>query len=94
MSVINVRDLSECPYVSILVLDENGITFIEDGTFQPMIYLQQLWLNGNKLTKIPFPLPASLQRLLMDANHLGAISNVFPPINSKLNTLSSLLHVL
>ena len=88
MSVINVRDLSECPYVSILVLDENGITFIEDGTFQPMIYLQQLWLNGNKLTKIPFPLPASLQRLLMDANHLGAISNVFPPINSKLNTLS------
>ena len=88
MSVINVRDLSECPYVSILVLDENGITFIEDGTFEPMIYLQQLWLNGNKLTKIPFPLPTSLQRLLMDANHLGAISNVFPPINSKMNTLS------
>ena len=88
MSVINVRDLSECPYVSILVLDENGITFIEDGTFEPMIYLQQLWLNGNKLTKIPYPLPVSLQRLLMDANHLGAISNVFPPLNSKLNTLS------
>lgn len=88
MSVINIRDLRECPYVSILVLDENGITYIEDGTFEPMIYLQQLWLNGNKLTKIPFPLPASLQRLLMDANHLGAISNVFPPMNSKLNTLS------
>ncbi len=88
MSVINIRDLSECPYVSILVLDENGITAIEDGTFEPMIYLQQLWLNGNKLTKMPFPLPASLQRLLMDANHLGAVSNVFPPFNSKLNTLS------
>ncbi len=89
MTRISRRDLSETPYIHILVLDENGVTFIEDMTFEPMTYLQQLWLNGNKLTKIPFPLPASLQRLLMDSNHLGAIHpDHLPSVDSQLNTLS------
>lgn len=87
MTVIHKRDLGEVPYVSILVLDENGITFLEDGTFAPMIYLQQLWLNGNKLTMVPRPLPASLQRLLMDSNEIGAVTDIFPE-DSKLHTLS------
>ncbi len=87
MTVIHQRDLGQVPYLSILVLDENGITFIEDGTFTPMIYLQQLWLNGNKLTMIPRPLPSALQRILMDSNQIGAVTDIFPD-ESKINTLS------
>ena len=87
MSSILRRDFQECPYISILVLDENGLVHIEEGTFAPMIYLQQLWLNGNRLFRIPYPLPPSLQRLLMDSNQLGAVTSGFPH-NSQLNTLS------
>lgn len=87
MTSIQRRDFQTCPYISILVLDENGLLDIEEGTFAPMIYLQQLWLNGNKLVRIPAPLPKSLQRVLMDANQLGAITSEFPE-NSQINTLS------
>ena len=87
MTAIHRQDLAEVPYVSILVLDENGLTFIEDGTFSPMIYLLQLWLNGNRLTVIPRPLPPSLQRLLVDSNQIGRVSDIFPE-GSKITTLS------
>ena len=87
MTTVNRHSFQDCPYVSILVLDENGIESIQERTFEHMTYLQQLWLNGNKLTKIPQPLPESLQRLLMDQNQIKVISDNFP-VGSAIHTLS------
>jgi len=33
---------------------------IEDGSFAHMPYLQQLWLNHNRLTRLPAGLPDDL----------------------------------
>ena len=84
---IEKRSLRECPYVTILVLDENRISEIELDSFETMSYLQQLWLNGNELSFVPQRLPVTLQRLLMDQNHVTSISQSFPA-DSKLHTLS------
>jgi Leucine-rich repeat (LRR) protein/preprotein translocase subunit SecG len=77
----------DCPYVSILVLDENSIDHIDERTFDQMPFLQQLWLNANRLRAPPTSLPVSLQRLLLDANAISSLHNVFP-VGSQLTTLS------
>ena len=87
MTVVQRRAFQDCPHVSILVLDENGITDIQANTFEHMTYLQQLWLNSNKLRHLPRLLPASLQRLLMDSNRVTQIEDVFPE-ESQIHTLS------
>jgi len=75
---LRVHSFADCPYVNILVLDENKLHQIEDGTFENMLHLQQLWLNENQLEDLPRPLPASLRRLLLDSNKLREIQNDFP----------------
>ena len=60
---------------------------MDDRTFEEMLYLQQLWLNGNKLTQVPYPLPVGLQRLLLDQNRIHRLENVFPA-DSELTKLS------
>lgn len=78
----------ECPYVTILVLDENRIESIEDGTFAQMTHLQQLWLNNNRLKTMPSPIPVSVERLLMDLNRIEHVGVGSFPESSKINTLS------
>ena len=78
----------ECLYVSILVLDDNGIVHVTDRAFQHLTYLRQLWLNNNKLDRIPRPVPTSLLRLLMDGNRIRNISSGTFPDGSNLDTLS------
>ena len=73
ISDVDGRAFRDCRFVSILVLDENGLTTIDDDTFAAMLHLQQLWLNGNRLTAIPTSLPVTLERLLMDQNHVTSI---------------------
>ena len=87
ITVIRRQSFQDCPFVSILVLDDNGIVEINNRTFEHMTYLQQLWLNNNHLRQVPANLPTSLQRLLMDQNSVEYVSNVFPD-GSKLHTLS------
>ena len=87
MTVVRRGAFRDCPYVSILVLDENGIEEIEDRTFEHMIYLQQLWINSNRMTRVPKPLPQRLERLLMDSNQVTEIIDVFPS-RSRLQKLS------
>ena len=77
----------DCRFISILVLDYNKIERIDEDTFDGMIYLQQLWLNGNRLRLVSSRLPAGLQRLFLDYNFLEDIPDVFP-LDSGLETLS------
>jgi len=46
--------------------------------FRPLRHLQQLWMSGNRLRTVPRGLPASLQRLLLDFNEIGNLTDVFP----------------
>lgn len=78
----------ESPYLTILVLDENRIASIESGTFEHLTQLQQLWLNNNRISKIPVPVPASVERLLMDLNLVEEIRSGTFPAASQMNTLS------
>ena len=88
MTTIGKAFFEDFLYVSIMVLDDNGIVHIEDGAFKHLTYLGQLWLNNNKLDRIPRPLPTSLLRLLMDGNRIRNISSGTFPTGSRLNTLS------
>lgn len=78
----------DCRFISILVLDYNKIERIDEDTFDGMIYLQQLWLNGNRLRIISSRLPAGLQRLFLDSNFLEDIPGDVFPLDSGLETLS------
>ena len=55
-----------------------------------MPYLQQLWLNHNRLTRLPLGLPASVRRLLVESNSLTAVDpqDAFPVNGSQLVALS------
>ena len=88
MTSLSKAFFEDCPYVSILVLDDNGIVSIASGTFQHMTYLQQLWLNNNRLDEIPQQLPTSLLRLLMDGNRIRNVSAGTFASGCRLNTLS------
>lgn len=60
---------------------------IEEGAFSEMLYLHQLWLNYNRLLRLPSPLPSSLQRLLVESNFIRELHSVFGG-GSKLQTIS------
>ena len=87
ITAIHRKAFADCPYVTILVLDDNKIERIDERTFEHMPYLQQLWLNANRLRTPPATLPVSLQRLLLDSNFISVLRNVFPA-GSQLTTLS------
>ena len=91
LTVVERSSFRDCVNVSIVVLDENLLVDIEEGAFSELVGVQQIWLNGNRLRAIPRPLPATVQRLFVDANQLegleGAAADVFP-VDSQLNTLS------
>jgi len=54
-----------------------------------MPYLQQLWLNHNRLTRLPISLPPSVRRLLVESNSIRAVSEeTFPVEESQLVALS------
>ena len=85
---IKRRDFNHCPYISILILDQNQIEDIEDHTLDCLDHLQQLWLNGNKLQNLPRPLPTSLINLQLDGNHITHLpQDIFLP-NSNLHILT------
>ena len=74
--------------IKILVLDENQISEVTDRAFRHLINLKQLWLNNNRLDRVPGGLPSSVQRLMLDSNYIDKLSsNSFPNL-SQLNTLT------
>lgn len=88
MDVLPHDAFASCVDVTILVLDENDVTEIEDGAFERLDRLQQLWLNGNRLGYVPRPIPPSVQRLFLDSNQLHSLAEEDFPRESQLNTLS------
>jgi len=54
-----------------------------------MPYLQQLWLNHNRLTRLPVGLPPSVRRLLVESNSIrAATEDAFPVNGSQLVAMS------
>jgi len=54
-----------------------------------MPYLQQLWLNHNRLTRLPIGLPPSVRRLLVESNSIkAATEDAFAAAESQLIALS------
>lgn len=88
MAVLSRDAFSCCNDVTIIVLDENNMAEVEDGAFQHLHALQQLWMNGNQLEHVPRPLPASVKRLFLDSNRLQKIAEDDFPRESHMNTLS------
>lgn len=88
MAVLSRDAFSGCSDVTIIVLDENNMAEVEDGAFQHLHNLQQLWMNGNQLENVPRPLPSSVKRLFLDSNHLQKLTGDEFPRDSQMNTLS------
>ncbi|XP_064594961.1 leucine-rich repeat-containing protein 15-like [Liolophura sinensis] len=85
---INKASLKAYNYVAVVVLDQNKIQSVEPGAFSHMVYLRQLWMNGNKLTSIPEQLPLGLHFLYLDANNIQSLHEDIFTDRSKLLTFS------
>lgn len=88
MAVLSRDAFSGCNDITIIVLDENNMAEVEDGAFQHLHNLQQLWMNGNQLESVPRPLPSSVKRLFLDSNQLQKLTGDDFPRDSQMNTLS------
>ncbi|KAL3230925.1 hypothetical protein MRX96_023364 [Rhipicephalus microplus] len=65
---ITLGDLDSYPHLSLLVLDDNAIEDVEDDALGRQEYLTRLWLNGNRLTRVPMNLPQTLVALYIEEN--------------------------
>ncbi|KAH6930843.1 hypothetical protein HPB50_019729 [Hyalomma asiaticum] len=65
---ITLGDLDSYPHLSLLVLDDNAIEDVEDDALGRQEYLARLWLNGNRLTRVPMNLPQTLVALYIEEN--------------------------
>jgi len=76
--------------VKILVLDENQISQVDvdDRSFRQLRNLKQLWLNINRLVRVPVGLPSSIERLMLDSNNIEKLSADSFPNLSQLSTLT------
>jgi Leucine-rich repeat (LRR) protein len=98
----NIIDLSYCNIIeikkdafpilnaTILKLDNNKITKIEDGAFNNLINLKELYLNNNNITKIEvgiFNEFSNLEKLDLSNNH---ITKIDPKSLSNLSYLEEL----
>jgi len=73
-TILTKDSLVPFPDLSLLVLDDNQISSIENGSFSPLTSLSRLWMNNNKLTSLPFPLPPALQSLHIEDNLITHLS--------------------
>jgi len=73
-TIITKDSLVSFPDLTLLVLDDNQITSIENGSFSPLTSLTRLWMNNNKLSSLPFPLPPALQSLHIEDNLITHLS--------------------
>ncbi|XP_077525437.1 uncharacterized protein LOC144136736 [Amblyomma americanum] len=65
---VTLGDLDSYPHLGLLVLDDNAIEDVEDDALGRQEYLSRLWLNGNRLTRIPMNLPQTLVALYIEEN--------------------------
>jgi leucine-rich repeat-containing G protein-coupled receptor 6 len=78
--------LGNMPYLEVLLLSENGFTFLPDDTFQGLTNLRELALDGCKLTDIPAAV-GSLSNIL----YLSVANNNIETLdNDILNKLAGL----
>ena len=62
------------PYLQVLYLDGNGLGVIEDDAFAQLPKLRKLHLQHNKLQKMSFTLPSSLNVLDISHNNISSIT--------------------
>ncbi|KAG0428414.1 hypothetical protein HPB47_024596 [Ixodes persulcatus] len=80
---INLGDLDSYPHLGLLVLDDNAIEDVEDDALGRQEYLARLWLNGNRLTRIPLNLPPMLVALYIEENSIEELPpNSFPGLSN------------
>ena len=75
-------------FLGIIILDENKMTEVEPGAFMPIAHLQQIWLNGNRLTSFPSPIPSSVDTVCIEENEITQLADVDFPEHSKMKLLS------
>ena len=78
ITALTKRQLSPYIYLQILVLDNNQIQNIENGTFLHMDRLIELWLSNNQLSQIPY-LPSNIRIFHVSNNQITKLDiNAFP----------------
>lgn len=85
---VDATDLVRYKFLGILILDENQISYVEEGAFSHMNLLQDLWLNVNKLATIPRALPRGIKSLYLDHNNINKIGVNDIVFGAKLETMS------
>ncbi|CAN7984468.1 unnamed protein product [Ixodes hexagonus] len=80
---ISLGDLDSYPHLGLLVLDDNAIEDVEDDALGRQEYLARLWLNGNRLTRVPLNLPPMLVALYIEENSIEELPpHSFPGLSN------------
>ncbi|XP_063706169.1 uncharacterized protein LOC134835229 [Culicoides brevitarsis] len=87
LQVIRCGDLDSYPLLQHLILSSNQITDIEDDALGRLEIIETLYLNDNKLKRIPVSLPSSLIDLHLENN---LITEIQPQVLTGLKTLALL----
>ena len=66
-------ETQEYAFISVIILEENNLSYIETGTFSHMGFLTDVFLIKNDLDFIPGPFPQSLRSLYLDKNKIKNI---------------------
>ncbi|XP_077562269.1 uncharacterized protein LOC144178362 [Haemaphysalis longicornis] len=83
ISRIALGDLDSYPHLGLLVLDDNAIEDVEDDALGRQEYLARLRLNGNRLTRVPLNLPATLVALYIEENLISRLEpHSFPGLSN------------
>lgn len=75
-------------HLNALILEENGLTFVEPGSFSKMTALAEIFLFVNDLEKFPGPFPASIMSIYLDNNKIASIPPDMFKTGTRLNKLS------
>ena len=85
---ILVDDFQNMTEVTLITLNDNMIENVAHRAFGSLENLQELWLSRNQLVYIPRGLPASLEKLYIDNNHVVELAPTLFQANANLKYLS------
>ncbi|XP_053408286.1 podocan-like [Mercenaria mercenaria] len=85
---ISKSDTQRYSDLNALILEDNGLEYIEPGSFSSMTSLTDIFLFVNYLEHIPGPFPASIKSIHLDNNRIESIPPDIFQNGTKLNILS------
>lgn len=71
---ITKNDTLPYTFISVIILEDNGLNYVERGAFSHMGFLTDVLLIVNNLDSVPGPFPQSVRSVYLDKNKITSIA--------------------